>query len=326
MWRTFTIVALCAGCASQPRSPFFGDEQYLRFGVDPRAEADELIKAYAQQAEPLALRLVGQNFTALGFMERSGRATRARVVTLRGIALALDPQTESPLQAAVRYALLAPPLPDSHDADGDGFEEVFVEERTSTGSCVRVYKVRDVGFVDQVPTQLRAFDRDYCVTGVDDLDHDGKAELSVRIELVDLDLPHPPTIRLLLWPDDQHGYSPRGSGQQLANFVAAQQAAREIELDQAKSSHDASTALRLAVELAALTQALGLPSRDQLARFDSALRDVRLGATEQAAAEAARAQIEQRWKAMPTLVSPTDQTQDRDAGTTTSGLAERDSS
>lgn len=317
-------MALCLGCASQPRSPFFGDEKYLRFGVDPRSEADELIKAYAQQSEPVALRLVGQHFTALGFMERSGRATRVRVVTVRGIVLALDPQPETPLQAAVSYALLAPPLPDTYDADGDGFEEIFIEKRSRGSTCVLVYRARDVGFVDRVPTELRAFNRDYCVSAVDDLDHDGRVELSVKVELLDFELPYPPTIRLLLWPD-QHRYVPGGVGDQLARYVAAQQAAREIELEQSRTSQDHATALRLAVELAALTQVLGLPTRDQLARFDDALREVPLTADEQAWTQAAREQIEQRWKELPALVVP-DDSPAAPARPDPSGLAERDAS
>jgi hypothetical protein len=326
--RTVLIVfALFAGCASTPRSPFFGDAQYLQFGVDPRTEADSLVKSYTEQNERLALRLVGHDFTALGFIDRAGRATRARIVTLRGIALALDPERESPLQAAARYALLAPPLPETQDADRDGFEEVFIDERRGSQSCVLVYRVRDVGFVDRVETRLRAFNRDHCVTGVADNDQDGRVELYVDVQLVDFELPYPPTLRLALWPD-QHRFTPKGTGEQLARFVAAQQAAREIDLDQARASKDSVNARRLAVELAALSQVLGLPEQDQLAQFDRALAHIPLNAAEQAWSQAARAHIAESWKAVPALVSP-EPAPPKDEGPAKerpSGLAERDSS
>src|SRR6185312_5496597 len=179
--------------------------------------------------------------------------------TLRGIALALDPDLDTPLQPAARYALLSAPLPDTQDADRDGFEEVFIEKRLPERTCLLVYRVRDVGFVDQVETRLRAFGQEHCASAVSDSDGDGRVELAVDVELVDFELPYPPTLRLMLWPEE-HRFSARGTGKQLENFVASQQAAREIELEQARASKDGATVRRLAVELAALDQVLGLPA------------------------------------------------------------------
>jgi hypothetical protein len=318
------MLALCSGCATAPRAPVFNDSQYLQFGVDPRTEADTLVKNYADRSERLALRIVGRDFTALGFMDRSGRATRARIVTLRGIALALDPDPESPLHAPARYALLAAPLPDSQDADRDGFEEVFIEQRKSAQTCLLVYRVRDVGYVDLLETRLRAFNQEHCASGVTDSDQDGRVELYVDIQLTSFELPHPPTLRLLLWPD-QHRFTPTGAGDQLARFVAAQQAAREIDLDQARASKDSVNARRLAVELAALTQVLGLPEQDQLAQFDRALSNIPLNAAERAWSLAAREHITQTWKTLPALVAPELEPRKAptDAEPPSSGLAER---
>jgi hypothetical protein len=274
----------------------------------------------------LALRVIGHDFTALGFIDRAGRATRARIVTLRGIALALDPEPATPLQAAARYALLAPPLPDTQDADRDGFEEVFIEERRAGQTCVQVYRVRDVGYVDHVETRLRAFNREHCASGVAVNDQDGRAELYVDVALVDFELPFPPTLRLVLWPVE-HRFSPAGTGDQLARFVAAQQAAREIDLDQARASKDSVNARRLAVELAALSQLLGLPEQDQLAQFDRALRFIPLNAAEKAWTLAARERIARSWKTLPSVVSP-EPTPKHPEGDPQppAGLAERDSS
>ena len=78
---------------------------------------------------------------------------KVRIITARGIALALDPVVATPLQPGIRYALLPPPLKESHDPDGDGFEEVFVHRLTDGAApCILVYRVRDSGFADPVPS------------------------------------------------------------------------------------------------------------------------------------------------------------------------------
>jgi hypothetical protein len=286
---------LLLGCARAPAGPFFHDEQYLRFGVDPHSEADSLVKLYAERSEPLALRLSGHDFTALGFMDRQGRSTRARVVTMRGIALALDPEQPSPLTAAKRYALVAPPLPGTHDADRDGFEEVFVEERQPSESCLLVFRVRDVGYVDPVPVALPLFGRERCPSGAADVDQDGKAELYVDIELTEFVLQTAPSVRVVLWPE-KHRFVLDTADHKLAQYVAAQQAARELELEQARALEDVPEVLRLGVELAALSRLLGLPVRDQVARFERAREGVKLSAAERRWAESASAQIAEHWR------------------------------
>jgi hypothetical protein len=147
------VVVSCCACASQPRSPFFGDERFLVLGVDADAEADELAGQLEASGFRVLQRLRGRNFSALGVAGTDGASAKVRVVTGRGIALALDPTTGNHAQPAVRYALLAPPSPETHDADGDGFEEVFVQMSSAAAGaapCILVYRVRDSGFVDPV--------------------------------------------------------------------------------------------------------------------------------------------------------------------------------
>jgi hypothetical protein len=144
---------LCCACASQPRSPFFGDERFLVLGVDPDAEADELARQFEANGFRVLRRLRGQHFSALGVAAADGAAVKVRVVTTRGIALALDAAQSTPMQPGVGYALLTPPSSETHDADGDGFEEVFVQllpTAADSAPCILVYRVRDSGFVDAV--------------------------------------------------------------------------------------------------------------------------------------------------------------------------------
>jgi hypothetical protein len=98
-------------------------------------------------------RVRGQNFCALGFGNARDLPLKVRVVTRRGIALALDPEPSTPpLSQGARYELLDAPVSGTQDADGDGFEEVFIAVQHDTGpACLAVYRVRDSGFVDAAP-------------------------------------------------------------------------------------------------------------------------------------------------------------------------------
>jgi hypothetical protein len=146
-------IVLCA-CAAQPHGPFFDDEKYLVFGVDPDAEANALVRELQAQGFTVEPRLRGEHFSALGLIRPDLSSAGVRVITARGIALALDHVPPSIFQEEVRYQLRAPPYPDTHDADGDGFEEVFVEITRGSGararSCIAIYRVRDSGFIDGV--------------------------------------------------------------------------------------------------------------------------------------------------------------------------------
>jgi hypothetical protein len=297
VWLVWTsalgLLASAAACASRPPNPFFGDEAYLHFGLDTNAEANALIQTYAEQTEPVSLRLDGQHFTALGFMSRSGRATRVRVVTVRGIQLALDPEPATPVHASTDYALLDAPIPNTHDADGDGFDEIFVERRTAEATCLLVYRVRDVGFVDPVPTPVRLFAQDFCPTAIADLDRDGRAELIVDAELGGFE-GETPRVRVPLWAFD-HRYELRAKPEALALHVAAERAARQAQLADARRRLDTPAAQRLAIELAALACLLGQSPREQVLAFDNALAGLVLGASEQRAALAARMTIFTTW-------------------------------
>jgi hypothetical protein len=280
-------------CASQPQSPFFGDEKYLRFGVDPHAEADTLVAKHRDKDQYLALRLQGQNFTALGFMDRSGRATGVRVVTALGIELALDAEPLTALTGGVRYALLAPPIKDTHDADGDGFEELFIERRRPEANCLLVYRVRDVGYVDPVAIDASLFGLDSCAIAMSDIDGDGRIELLVPVVLPGFQ-GESPQLTVPLWAA-AHRFSLHGNPRALEHYVAAERAQREPALEHARRRLDFAASYRRAVELAALSYLLGDAPKDQVAAFDRALAGIVLGAAQQRSLTAARAQIFEVW-------------------------------
>ena len=144
---------LLAACASGPKSPYFGDERFLVLGVRPDAEGDAVAEELERSGFKVTSKLNGLHFTALGAAAADGAPAKVRIVTARGIALALDPVVATPLQPGIRYALMPPPVKGTHDADGDGFEEVFVHRLTDgVAPCILVYRVRDSGFADAVPS------------------------------------------------------------------------------------------------------------------------------------------------------------------------------
>lgn len=179
----------CAGGSGQ--GPFFDDDKFLVLGVDPDREANALVTQFEAAGHRLQRRLTGRHFTALGFVDGLGAPIAVRVVTRRGIALALGPGDR-------RHGLLAAPRPGTHDADGDGFEEVFVEGDTHDGGCLEVYRVRDSGFVDPVPVE-RGQAR--CPSQVADVDGDGAVELLVVFSSAELGLSQLTSpVRVPLWP------------------------------------------------------------------------------------------------------------------------------
>lgn len=162
-------VSYSAMCSSAPRSPFFGDEKYLVLGVSPEDEANAVSKELATNGRREHLRLRGPTFTALGFTEPDGRPAWVRGVTQRGIEIALDPTPSHPLERGVRYELLAPETPGLFDADGDGFDELIILQRSydNDDPCLLAYRIQNNGVIDLITDEHHVLDaaRD-AITGV----------------------------------------------------------------------------------------------------------------------------------------------------------------
>ena len=152
-----------SGCGAPAHGPFFGDDRLIVLGVDPDAEADALSHQLAERGLSEARRIRGKTFTALGYAPAAEPTLQrdVRVITGRGIALALEARANTALDPGVRYALLPAPYRDTLDADGDGFDELFVSRTPLPAGepCTLLYRVRDSGFVDAVPTDSYALAR-----------------------------------------------------------------------------------------------------------------------------------------------------------------------
>jgi hypothetical protein len=201
----------------------------------------------------------------------------------------------SALSVGVRYALLAQPIAGTQDADGDGFEEVFVEQRSAAGNCVLVYRVRDVGFIDPVPVSAKFFGQEHCPNGVVDVDGDGRAELVIDLVLEGFE-GEAPRVRAVLWPVD-HRFDAQGYPAELGRYIGGERALRAAELADARSRNDFKVVYRTSIELAALTYLLGAPVADQVASFDSAVAGLLLSQAQESARQNARQRISTVWNA-----------------------------
>jgi hypothetical protein len=154
---------VATACGAPAHGPFFGDDRLIVLGVDPDSEADALSRQLAERGLTEARRIRGKTFTALGYAPAAEPNVQrdVRVITGRGIALALEAHSNSALEPGVRYALLPAPYRDTLDADGDGFDELFVTRTPvpSGEACTLVYRMRDSGFVDPVDTASYALAR-----------------------------------------------------------------------------------------------------------------------------------------------------------------------
>jgi len=276
------------GCSQPVRGPFFGDEKLLRFGVDPHEEAAEVRASFERAGHRIERRLPGKHFTALGFVGPHGRPSAVRVITSRGIALALDSEPDSELVRGAEYSLLPRPIPDTHDADGDGFDEVFVIRRRAARTCVLPYRVRDVGFVDPVKLDLDWMSDEPCIEHVRDGDGDGKVELLAPWTLTDLPLAIQPEVMVALFPDhhDYTAVSPPG-------YYGKEISILELELREAQTEGNGERVYGIAVRLAALLDLSGFPKADQLAWLRAAIAGLPEARREPAVEVALEARIQE---------------------------------
>jgi hypothetical protein len=271
-----TVLLAAVGCGGSKQDPYFDDARFLRFGVDPFEEAAELARQFEAVGHRVALKLNGQHFSAFGTADAAGRPTAVRVVTLRGVVLALDSEEGNPLQEALAYRLVAPGTA-TQDLDGDGFEEVLVERWRGAAShgCLELHRVRDVGFVDPVPLPERALGEPACVEAVRDLDGDGRLELLlvVRLEALGRAGSRTPELPLVLWAVEHHFEvrPPEGA------FAGELLATRHDAIQLARARGDSDSVYRLALELALLAAVTGADAASRRAQFDQQLGDALVG-------------------------------------------------
>lgn len=304
---------LLLACATRA-SPFLDDDRFLRFGTDPDAEARATIAHFEARGHHLYRRERGRHFVALAFADRAGRPTAVRVLTAVGVALSFDSGVpDGALDGALddgrfEYGLMRSPRAPDADADGDGFEELFIRRtqlvsRAGGGpspradaappqACIAAFRVRDVGFVDPVMADFGPLGEGACIAALRDVDGDGRTELLARFELPAPPAGRAPVLLCPLWPS-QHRFDWRGEPAAMAGYYGGRIERRLARLARADVATDPPTALQLAAELGLAKYMLHGPEA-ALSAVDAALSGQPLGAAQAAWLRRVRARLSQR--------------------------------
>lgn len=285
-------LALCGCGGASEVGPYFGDARFLRFGVDPRVEADA-VEAQLKRAGFLRVAQVeGPHHVALGFLDAATGRTAVRVVTARGTKLSLD--SDSSPENVRNYALIvASALRGVSVLPAD---EVFVEvsgEREGHG-CIAGFRVASDGTLARIVIDAGAVVADGCASEIQDADSDGAPELVVHAAFAEFASDEPPLVRV---PLSSHGGGYRwvaGVGPVVA-MLREQRGLAQQDLSAARRGLDVEAAFRSAVELAAIARFEGVDSGAQLKAFDEAVRGLVLTGRQAARFEHARQLIRQGW-------------------------------
>lgn len=279
-----------AGCGGPQGPP--DPLQYLQIGVEPAAETDAVADNLAEAGYELERRIDGRTFSALSAHRPDDGATAVRVITRRGIAMALDGPTET-----VDAIGLVPAASDSplHDLDGDGLEEIAVvsHDRVRARRCLRLLRIRDDARVVPVALENEGVPPDACVEALEDVGGDPRAEALVVVRHRDLARTVVPSVTVPFAGRDGEWALSRGEPQD--PYWRDAIAARRRELEAARAALDVESSYRLAVELASLLHFRGRSATEQVRAFDDALRGLVLAPSQAEAVGAARGHIAAGW-------------------------------
>ena len=157
-----SLLVACAvviGCAKP--EPVQDPLDYLRIGVDPRAEAIAIIEDLRKHGYTIGRRIEEPGYVA--FDAVNGSDSTVRVVTTRGPSLSLQvPDVRWPERSWVKLA--ADPRP---DFDRDGRRDVIVAIREPERTCLAWVQVNLDGFVLEVFRSNPDWGDSPCVTEVD---------------------------------------------------------------------------------------------------------------------------------------------------------------
>lgn len=278
------LVASCGGARSE-----VPPEAYLRVGVDVEEEAREVEATLVRAGWTRTDRIANDRFVALGFARGDARAIR--VVTRRGVAVALD--SLEPDGVRVRHG-------DVHleslgdDVDGDGAPEVVVSRASHDERCLALLRVDEEGRVTLAADDAEALQPGSCVTAFSDVDDDGVPEALVSLAWPELAIDG--VVARLHAPLTLEDGAWRARGVP-TSYAEHERETRTTALVAARASGRIAEVVRIALELAALAHLEGATAAAQVHHFDDALEGVALDDAHRSALEAVRAVLRSGWGA-----------------------------
>jgi hypothetical protein len=269
-------------------------EDWMRVGVDPVDEAVRVTRTLTEAGFQVTQRAEGDGFVALAMARSDGRRA-VRVISSRGVVVALDshePDGVRERHGPVRIVELDADR--GYDVDRDGHPEVVVARGEDGPPCLAIVRIADDGRATVAPTDAEALAPGACPTALEDVDGDEIREVLVELRWPQLSLDERvPTLRAALVHDDGAW---RATGMPVV-YVQRERARRERALAESRDELDVPTAVRLAVELAALAHLTGASVAAQVERFDRALAGLVLSREEVDRIATIRAVIGAGWQA-----------------------------
>lgn len=286
--------ALSLGCAHPATPPLVHEDptRFLRVGLDPRSEADELERRLEASGYARVARVASADVVALS-MRREDGATLVRVVTRRGLVLSVDAPTESLERSAVGVEDV--PL----DLDGDGHPEIVLSATDAARDrrCLALVRVAPDGSLREVTPTLE-LGGDACVEALRDLG-DGRAAALAVVRFVHLAIDRPPSLSVPFGPGSRGAggatWEIRRDGA-ARTFLAEQRRERVVALATARDARDARAAYRIGVELAALAWLAGEADATQRQALSVALEGLDVPPPISRAREQAEAWIAAGWQ------------------------------
>lgn len=240
MVRLLLLSCACLVACTKPE-PVQDPLDYLRVGVDPKTEADSIMKDLRTHGFEIGRRVEGPDYVA--FDASDGAQSTVRIVTWRGPVLSTQvPDVRWPERLSIA---LAPGL--RPDFDGDGRSDVVLSIRERTRRCLAWLEVSGDGYVWEVFQPRQTWGELPCPVEIDPAHRRVLLEVSVpNVDGVDARVRIPVTERQGAWVLDR---SPEAS-----ELWDGEIQSRAHALQKAKSRGDAESVKRLQAELDWLEQ------------------------------------------------------------------------
>ncbi|MCU0674847.1 MAG: hypothetical protein MUE69_18915 [Myxococcota bacterium] len=230
------------GCRA-PATPL-DEARHLRVGLDARAEADAIEAQLRGRGWVRVVRVDAPDAVGLAMRGDEGR-TALRVVTQRGLVLAVEAPTESLERSEV--GLIDAPA----DLDRDGFVELLpaATDAATERRCFAIARVLPDGSLVEVTPSFEGLGGSTCLEALVDLERDGRLEVVAKVRFASLAWETAPSVALPFAPLPEAPAASRSRSidrEDGVNEDAASVAdARDAEGDDTNADADDTTAARV---------------------------------------------------------------------------------
>jgi hypothetical protein len=264
--------------------------ELLLAGVEPSEEAERVAAHLARAGFEEAARAEVGGVIALLMVRPADGLHAVRIVTPRGVTVALEaaPEATGPdTVAAMRGTLTLDPR-SGEDLDRDGRNDLLVVRSEPGRSCWLLLAVTGAREVEALGVDPSDLDAGLCLEDLRDVNDDGTIEAIVAVRAPSLARTRMPRAELPLERDEAGTYRRVPPA---VSFLAGETARLDAALAQARAEGNAEACYTLAIERALLLRAAGRSLEAQLGAFDDAVAETVWPEAFTSALDAARSTI-----------------------------------